>query len=1487
MSPRPGGEADKFGNRYEGKWTVQHLLRVLAGEAEAIAVEEVGTIGEGAEFTFYGRDGVQVHQLKRQNRQASTWTVRSLNDKGIWAQAKLHIEAGHQYHFVSTLPAQPIRELGDRARESADFATFKEHYITKANQEPFDQLSGILGSPEVAWKVLRGFWVQWPDEQNITGVNASLSELLIEGADGRLVAAGLGDLVLDNLGVRLEAAVIESKLKTYSLRKKNLLQDQHVAARVADITAGWVEGIERELLHPAIPRDETEKLFQLLADSSQLIFLSGNAGGGKSAALHQVAQQTSIDHIPLLGFRLDWLEPFHSTAELGSRLGLDVSPVTALAAVAAGRQALLVVDQLDAVSLASGRMPESFYAVANLLREAAAYPNVRVLLACRKFDIDNDYRIKALVDASGSETVELGSLTEAQVTDAVRAMSLDPAALSSDQLKLLRTPLQLVLLSRIAGDAGAISFRTPKNLFDKYWERKRRDCAQRREGLGDRFGAVLGFLAEALSNRQRLSVDETIFDETGFAGDVDVLISDQVFSQYGTQIAFFHEQFFAYVFARTWINKGQTLSEFLTAGEQELFRRSQVRQILEHMRESDPNRLIAEVEELLKNTKVRFHVKDVVLGFIRSMPEPSAAEWDMVERLLGEQLSFEERLWLSLRSTPWFERLDDEGIIEEWLAGEDQQMYNHALNVMMIAAKDRPDRLAEILEGHRRHPRYGESLLWIVRFADIHNSRQLFVLLTEAIRSGRLGSYGHNVWVFTYNLAQHQPAWAVELLTAHLLDRPGALAVDSSGKVEALSDKDDALNRLVTQAAEGAPKEFCEALVPYMLRVMQLTEYQNADHLLYDKHFHYRIYGAHSPRSQLDSTLLTASATALREFVGKQPTDAKPLLDTLAADGHDAAQWLLYEGIRGDAARTFADWISERLAEDRTRLLSGYMSNGVWATRELIEAVGPYLSAEAFSNLERAILELRFPWEGYNKAPWGLYTFCLLSALEESRLSVLGEKRLAELRRRFGIDRPQISAPFGFRSVPSPIPGNAAEHMRDADWLRAIAKHDHEAGPFSHGGADELGGVLQAETTKDPARFARLSLQFDATVNRAYLQAILIGLGESDVDALDDCSVIFDAMRHLATLPQRGIGHILTNPLRRHSKRNVPDEIVRLLIDRVLNAAPSSDDVLQQDRPDEQDRGSWGDIIYSEGINSPRGSAAIALGDILVYDSDGHTTALVVPALTQMIAEPSVVVRGCVAHVVAACLQYARPQATEAFEKLIEGDDRILAVHTVERLANYLGNGDPTLVTPVIERMLASEFADVREAGGRMAARAGLEWDGPALLAEATASPDLHTRRGVAMICAHWLPDTTNAAGAMDALSTLMNDEHVQSVVAEVAGELRGKKLYPFRIILEELMSSGAFAKALPQLLITLEQAPDRIDDLVVACARRFIEVHGGQLNDFSTGASADARSVGQLVLRGYAQASGVRLRQTLDLIDQLLELNAYGVADLVDGAER
>lgn len=101
-------------------------------------------------------------------------------------------------------------------------------------------------------------------------------------------------------------------------------------------------------------------------------------------------------------------------------------------------------------------------------------------------------------------------------------------------------------------------------------------------------------------------------------------------------------------------------------------------------------------------------------------------------------------------------------------------------------------------------------------------------------------------------------------------------------------------------------------------------------------------------------------------------------------------------------------------------------------------------------------------------------------------------------------------------------------------------------------------------------------------------------------------------------------------------------------------------------------------------------------------------------------------------------------------------------------------------------------------------------------------------------------------------------------------------------------MASPTFSHALPQLLITLEQAPDRVDDLILQCVRRFIEEHGAESGDISTRAAADAHRIGGMLVRADTQA-GTALRRSgiLNLLDTLLLNGAQGLTEAVNSVGR
>lgn len=174
MTPRAGGEAAKFGERYEGRWTVGQLLRVLRGEATSLIVEDERALAEGAEFTLYRLDGgVELHQVKRQPGMAASWSPIALREAGVLSAAALHAEAGREFHFVSTIPATWLERLSDAARRSKTPKDFVRVHIegTGARRE-LSTLDQAWGGTAPAWRVLRAVHVTWPPEEYLRTTNA-------------------------------------------------------------------------------------------------------------------------------------------------------------------------------------------------------------------------------------------------------------------------------------------------------------------------------------------------------------------------------------------------------------------------------------------------------------------------------------------------------------------------------------------------------------------------------------------------------------------------------------------------------------------------------------------------------------------------------------------------------------------------------------------------------------------------------------------------------------------------------------------------------------------------------------------------------------------------------------------------------------------------------------------------------------------------------------------------------------------------------------------------------------------------------------------------------------------------------------------------------------------------------------------------------------------------------------------------------------------
>ena len=354
----------------------------------------------------------------------------------------------------------------------------------------------------------------------------------------------------------------------------------------------------------------------------------------------------------------------------------------------------------------------------------------------------------------------------------------------------------------------------------------------------------------------------------------------------------------------------------------------------------------------------------------------------------------------------------------------------------------------------------------------------------------------------------------------------------------------------------------------------------------------------------------------------------------------------------------------------------------------------------------------------------------------------------------------------------------------------------------------------------------------------------------------------------------------------RHVYDEAPLDIVELILIRALHAPDPVDKSSGTVRSGDHQPGR---NLFENGLNTSRGSLAQSLGDLLVHDPDGTRTELVAPYLANLASDPVLSVRACAAHTVAACLRHTRPTAYAAFERLIDADDLLLASDMVNDLMIYIGNADPEVVDPVIDRMLSSRDAEVRTAGGRLAAFAALQWGRPALVHRALDS-DVETRRGLAEVCAARVDRSADSELVLSTLRQLMHDEddEVRKRVGTLASHLRGNDLRPYAEFLADLIASPSYVDATPQLLITLQETPDKVDDLVDLAAHNFLNIHGEDVADVRTGAAGDAHYIADLVVRGLAQTrERERITALLDILDRLVELGVYGVSRAIDGAVR
>ena len=1503
----PGGAADKLGNRYEKWWTLSQLVQMLKGETEALRIEVPGV--DSVEFVVTTGRRRELHQVKR-SHPSGKWSLTALRNDGLLDAIGRQLQGNDdRFVFASASNARELADLCEAARHAESLDEFQDKFLDARDRRTnFERLRADWACDAPATQaILRRIEVHTIDESQLEQkARWGLQALFLANPNQVLeILRGIAEDAVHHTITR-QGLVDDLNGRGYRLRR--LTSPPSAAAVVRAATGRYLSGARAGLIRRRlVAREATQTLLSRLDGSATDCVLTGRAGCGKSACVVETVDGLRARDTPVLAFRLDRFVAASSTADLGRLLDLEESPVLALgaAAEAAGRPGVLIVDQLDAVSTASGRSAGAFELVEQLLGEArGTRPRtvIHVIVVCREFDWAHDNRLRRLLPETSGH-VAVSEFTVEQVKAILSDADFDPEAFRDRQLKILQLPQNLSLFLEAGFDAArAPTFRTAKEIFDRYWDDKRRVIEARVPAAASQWMGVMKTLCDEMTSSQQLSVRKERLDAFS-PGFVDQLASEGVLTFDGHRYGFGHESFFDYVFARLFSTRPEPMAEFLKASEQHLFRRAQVRQVLTYMRdEADASRYEAELRSLLSDDGIRAHLKDIVFALLAEVTDPTEAEWSIWKKWIAPELQAIEngapnpgklstlawRWFFTSRS--WFVEVDRRGLIESWLTSDSNRLVDMAMGYLRFHQRHSPDRVAELLEPYADlSGDWPHRLRSLMERIQQHASRRFFDLLLRLIDNGvldeardRFATNG-TFWLMLYGLGEARPEWVPEIL-GHRLRRRFTV-VRAAGRDMGGSqflEYDGIAAEMIHKAGQRAPMAFVEHLLPVVLEISDATAHGDTPprrDAIWPP-----VILPEEPRGE--DACLPALAAALAASAGDGAPVPDGAIAALRCRKTHVANHLLMAFYSGGAKR-HADEAVGLLCAEPWRLQSAVFHYDDGCATAAIRAAVQHCTVESRERLEEAILRHVSPYErsadGYQQH--GRTRLDLLSAFPGELRSALANRHLAELIRKFGEsapESPRIKAAF----VKSPIDEGAAERMSDDQWLRAILKYssEHRIG-FSDdgqtGGAWELAGVLEARVKEEPERFARLALRFPADVNSTHLRRTLGVLKDIAISTelkLRVCRKAFDD--HPASCGGSITGVIAG------VEDALPEEAIRML-DWL---ATQDNDPARELRREGVDGGlayDGGDILTA-GINSTRGQAAWAIRDLILKNE--KYVERFRGTIDRMVNDPSAAVRACVAGALRAVAFRDPALGMSLFLNMDLSEERLLATHDVERFIHGSLRNRLAELRPLIERMLRSSVPEVLQAGGRAAGIAALLHGRATDLADQALRADPRGRRGLAEVASAHVANPEFRGWCETRLVALFNDAdaEVRREAASCFGNLPDDVLATCKGLIAACCSSRVFEENPFWLLHALEHSREKLPGTTCAVYRRYLDRMAGTTGDSRTHSLADAPTVAKLVFRTYQQHPDDEWTQpSLDLIDLLCLEGIAGAADELETFER
>lgn len=1509
MSSLRGEEALKDGLSFEFTWTARHLLEVMEERAHAITLG--GLPGEtGVDFRLHFADHEEHHQVKRAFGSKGEWTFAALDSEKILSDFRQRL-ADPKVHcyMVSSIPAVRLGHLASRARKSLAFSTFESDYLTAEYSDWFDDLvkRWDLTREECWLKLQRVHTCPFYEQDQASYCLTMLRPMVVK--DPEHAWAHLRDFCFHHVHQRVTASEVWQWLTNRGIERQIVDDDPRVLARLHTQTRQYLNGVRRKLINPPLPRQLASTIVGILTDAAEAedIVVLGSPGGGKSAVMLQIADACVAKGWPVLAFRLDELSASISARELQNALDLPLSPAASMARASAGKPALVIIDQLDAVSQYSGRTGTLFDRVCDFLQELRAHRQrnpIHLVTACREVDWRHDGRFRPLHrskpenENEGIHKVE--DLNDEEIKVILMSTGFDAAMFSPRQRELLlRRPQHLALLIEANPEQKVLKgIITPKHLFDAYWTKKERDLSLALPSAGNPWFDILKYITEKLAETALAlnppapsgSDDEAPLAVTRSSlgrfppAVLDWMITNGVLSEGNNRIRFGHESFFDYCFARFFEARDQTVLEYLLQSDQTLIQRGQLRQILAYQRDEDLNTYLTSARELLASDRIRPHLQHLLATVVCEIPDPKESEWALIAPIICESLNdIEAGANTSVRclilsafhnSLPLFKMACEDGTMAGWLQRCGPLAIDSLFRVILKHQEKAQPQAWTLLKPLIDNGLHSSHREWLSHFCKASESRETFEWLVCEMRksyasdeqqpdpSGRFYSLAED-------LAKNKPEWLAEWLASVIREKT-ALGRNSTS-YELLRDDRISAEKIASAAAQ-APRAFLDHLLPAIADALQTGNERPWGVWSEYGYYHESEGGFHyvSP----DEATFKALVQALHQMIDSDVHYAVNLLTHLRNSELAALQKLHAAALCYDGDLC-AELASSYLAHGGTALSVMYKDR--LAACEMLKIHASRFSDQQFAAIESVALDCRPEreqqkqevhainspktclgnWRGYRQME-------VLRAFPRERLSAAGARRLDEWERKFD----SVQRLYGPARRDTPFNKEAISAWRPERFLQGIvARLEHLPQSWHtserHGG--KVGSIMSEVVAKRPAEFIHYLAECDSHTPDAFIEGIDSGLMNLDLDP----GLALEAAKHFHRLGSQWSWRFF----RLLEKVKAGDCILEAF-NLALEHARTGSGVTQHQAMEE---GKQGERLYKMASTSDRGRAIEVLRQMLWADPEllPHLK----PFLTEMMSDPCPAIRTELASLcyAVAFKEENRQFATELFVQLATDhlpDEHVLTSHWSFQFMRASLERDWDVFSPILVKMLASSSSEVRSTAARLICIAVVSGvDALALARECAASSDPKVRATCADVLSHNLDVDEGKPWTIEALLALADDPDKDVCRATALGFNRSKGINfaPLADLLTRYVKTRAFVRSSGSLIDALAESrsvlPATIFDIVETLLARLDEPVEGDSDRLVWHIDRMSPILARLY---HENRDGPLRRRALDLIDQL-----------------